>query len=52
MTSAPSSWRPTAHCAHWLDEADGWRLAYRDAQATVHVRADRTDCLVSPPAAP
>jgi hypothetical protein len=36
--------------SHWLDEAEGWRLAYRDSQATVHVRADATDCpLRSPP---
>ena len=28
----------------WLDEADDWRLAYRDGQATVHVRASETDC--------
>lgn len=33
--------------SHWLDEADGWRLAYRDPQATVHVRADATDCPLS-----
>jgi hypothetical protein len=38
--------------SHWLDEADGWRLAYRDLQATVHVRTDATDCPLSPPSAP
>jgi hypothetical protein len=38
--------------SHWLDEADGWRLAYRDTQATVHVRADANDCPVSSPTAP
>jgi hypothetical protein len=37
--------------SHWLDEADGWRLGYRDAQATVHVRVDATDCPLSPPTA-
>jgi hypothetical protein len=30
--------------SHWLGEAEEWRLAYRDPQATVHVRASRTDC--------
>ena len=38
--------------SHWLDEADGWRLGYRDAQATIHVRTDATDCPLSPPPAP
>jgi hypothetical protein len=38
--------------SHWLDQADGWRLAYRDSQATVHVRTDATDCALSLPAAP
>jgi hypothetical protein len=38
--------------SHWLDEADGWRLAYRDPQATVHVRVDATDCPLSLPLAP
>ena len=38
--------------SHWLDQADGWRLAYRDGQATVHVRADATDCPLSSPVAP
>ena len=33
--------------SHWMDQADGWRLGYRDAQATVHVRADATDCPLS-----
>jgi hypothetical protein len=35
--------------SNWLDQADGWRLAYRDSQATVHVRADATDCPLSSP---
>ena len=35
--------------SQWLDQADGWRLAYRDDQATVHVRADATDCALSSP---
>lgn len=34
----------TGPLSHWLDEADGWRLAYRDAQATIHVLAGRADC--------
>jgi hypothetical protein len=34
----------TGPLSHWLDEAEAWRLAYRDAQSTVHVRASRTDC--------
>jgi hypothetical protein len=38
--------------SHWLDEADGWRLAYRDPQATIHVRSDATDCALSPSSAP
>ena len=38
--------------SHWLDEAEGWRLGYRDPQATIHVRADATDCQLSPPATP
>jgi hypothetical protein len=33
--------------SHWLDEADGWRLAYRDPQATIHVRSDADDCALS-----
>ena len=28
----------------WLDEAEDWRLAYRDGQATVHVRTRLSDC--------
>jgi hypothetical protein len=32
----------------WLDEADGWDVAYRDAQATVHVRTSESGCPVSP----
>jgi hypothetical protein len=32
--------------SHWLDEAAEWRLAYRDPQAAVHVRASLTDCQV------
>jgi hypothetical protein len=32
--------------SHWLDEAGDWRLAFRDPQATVHVRASRTDCQI------
>jgi hypothetical protein len=38
--------------SHWLDEANGWRLAYRDGQATVHVRAEAEDCPLSSPATP
>ena len=38
--------------SHWLDEADGWRLAYRDPQATIHVRSDATDCSLSLSSAP
>ena len=38
--------------SRWLDEAEAWRLAYRDTQATVHVRADTNDCPVSSPATP
>jgi hypothetical protein len=34
----------TGPLSHWLDEADGWRLAYSDAQATIHVLARRADC--------
>jgi hypothetical protein len=30
--------------SHWLDEAEEWRLAYRDGQATIHVRATLTGC--------
>ena len=30
--------------SHWLDEASDWRVAYRDSQATIHVRAGRDDC--------
>ncbi|HUP55431.1 MAG TPA: hypothetical protein VM408_07985, partial [Methylomirabilota bacterium] len=37
--------------SHWLDEADGWRLGYRDGQATIHVRADVPDCPLSPTSA-
>jgi hypothetical protein len=28
----------------WLDDASEWRAAYRDEQATMHVRADATGC--------
>jgi hypothetical protein len=38
--------------SNWLDEASGWRLAYRDSQATVHVSADAEDCPLSSPAPP
>jgi hypothetical protein len=38
--------------SHWLDEADGWRLAYRDPQATIHVRSDAPDCALSLSSAP
>lgn len=38
--------------SHWLDEADGWRRAYRDAQATTHVREDAADCPLSSSLAP
>jgi hypothetical protein len=38
--------------SHWLDEADGWRLAYRDPQATIHVRSAATDCPLNPSSAP
>jgi hypothetical protein len=31
---------------HWLEEAEDWRLAYRDGQATIHVRANRRDCAI------
>jgi len=34
----------TGALSHWLEEADGWRLAYRDTQASIHVRSDPTDC--------
>ena len=34
----------TGPLSHWLTEADGWRLEYRDAQASIHVRSDRPDC--------
>lgn len=34
----------TGPLSHWLDEADGWRAAYRDAQATIHVRVDGPPC--------
>lgn len=37
---------------HWLGETDGWRLAYRDEQATVHARMDATDCPISSSSAP
>ncbi len=30
--------------SHWLDEAEEWRPAYRDPQATIHVRATSADC--------
>ena len=30
--------------SRWLDEADDWRPAYRDPQATVHVRAGSSTC--------
>lgn len=38
--------------SHWLDEAEGWRIGYRDPQATIHVRKDATDCPLRPPATP
>jgi hypothetical protein len=38
--------------SHWLDEADAWRLAYRDPVATIHVRSDATDCPLNPSSAP
>jgi hypothetical protein len=38
--------------SHWLDEADGWRLAYRDPQASIHARAGGTDCPLSSRSAP
>lgn len=34
----------TGPLSHWLTEADGWRLEYRDAQASIHVRSDLPDC--------
>jgi hypothetical protein len=34
----------TGPLSHWLDEAQDWRLAYRDAQATIHVRAGDGAC--------
>ncbi len=34
----------TGPLSHWLDEADDWRLVYRDTQATIHVLAGRPDC--------
>ena len=34
----------TGPLSHWLTEAEGWRLAYRDAQASIHVRSDLPDC--------
>ena len=34
----------TGPLSHWLTEAEGWRLAYRDAQASIHVRSDIPDC--------
>lgn len=37
--------------SQWLDAAEGWRPAYRDGQATIHVRVDATDCPISPPSA-
>lgn len=30
--------------SHWLDEADEWVPAYRDGQATIHVRAGAPGC--------
>lgn len=36
----------------WLDEAEDWRVAYRDGQATIHVRANGADCPISLPAPP
>jgi hypothetical protein len=30
--------------SRWLDEADDWRPAYRDPQATIHVRAGAVAC--------
>lgn len=38
--------------SRWLDQDGRWRLAYRDSQATVHVRADATDCPLSSPPGP
>ena len=38
--------------SHWLDEADGWRIGYRDALATIHVRTDVTDCPISASSTP
>ena len=34
----------TGPLSHWLTEAEDWRLAYRDAQASIHVRSDLSDC--------
>ena len=34
----------TGPLSHWLDEAGDWRVAYRDAQATIHVRAEGPPC--------
>ena len=36
----------TGPLSHWLDEADDWRVVYRDEQATIHVRADGPPCQV------
>lgn len=30
----------------WLDDAVGWRLGYRDVQATIHVRESLPSCLL------
>ena len=35
---------PGGPLSHWLDEADEWVLGYRDAQATIHVRAGAPGC--------
>ncbi len=35
---------PGGPLSHWLDEADDWVPAYRDAQATIHVRVGAPDC--------
>ena len=34
----------TGPLSHWLTEAEDWRLAYRDGQASIHVRSDLSDC--------
>ena len=32
--------------SHWLDEAEAWRLTYKDPQATVHVRVGSPGCAI------